>query len=204
LPSLYIDGFADSQSLRRRISGAFARAAWNLTEDIEAADVAFLDSSVISEAGLAVIRETSARSLLMMWGAGDPAFAGGLVLQADGVVDRDDPEDDWLRAAHELMSGFGWISPPLVSRFRAVSAPVPGPAPVTVTSGQDTWRRVLSSAEYDIAQLAVRGLSNAEIAEERWVREGTIKQQLSSVYRKLGLRGRSALISLGYRRRRRP
>jgi DNA-binding CsgD family transcriptional regulator len=36
------------------------------------------------------------------------------------------------------------------------------------------------------------------------VREGTIKQQLSSVYRKLGLRGRSALISLGYRRRRRP
>jgi DNA-binding NarL/FixJ family response regulator len=200
LPSLYIDGFADAQSLRRRISGAFARAAWNLTEDIEAADVVFLDSSVISEASFAVIRETSARALLLMWGADDPAFTGGLALQADGVVDRDDPEDDWLRAAHELISGFGWISPPLVPRFRAASAAVPAP----VTSGQDTWRRVLSSAEYDIAQLAVRGLSNAEIAEERWVREGTIKQQLSSVYRKLGLRGRSALISLGYRRKRRP
>lgn len=202
MPSLYIDGFADALSLRRRISGAFAGAAWNVTEDIEAADVVFLDSTVISEAGLAGIRRRSARVLLLMWGADDPAFTGGLALQADGVVDRDDPEDDWLRAAHELMSGFGWISPPLVSRFRAASAAVP--APVTVTSGQDTWRRVLSSAEYDIAQLAVRGLSNAEIAEERWVREGTIKQQLSSVYRKLGLRGRAALISLGYRRKRRP
>lgn len=200
MPSLYIDGFADAQSLRRRIRGAFAKASWNLTEDLGAADVVFLDSSVLSEALLAAIRETSARALLLMWGADDPAFTAGLALQADGVVDRDDPEDDWLRAAHELMSGFGWISPPLVSRFRAAAASTPAP----VTSGPDTWRRVLSSAEYDIAQLAVRGLSNAEIAEKRWVREGTIKQQLSSVYRKLGLRGRSALISLGYRRKRRP
>jgi DNA-binding NarL/FixJ family response regulator len=197
LPSLYLDDFTDAAALRRRISNTFLRAGWIIVDECGGADISVLDSAAISETVLAECKASSGRAVVLVWGADDPVFASGLIHQADGVVNRDDPEDDWLRAAHEVMSGFGWISPPLVPRYRAMSSPA---APAA--SGHDTWQRVLSSAEYDIARLAVRGLSNAEIAEERWVREGTIKQQLTSIYRKLGIRGRPALISLGHRRRR--
>ena len=54
----------------------------------------------------------------------------------------------------------------------------------------------LSPAERDVALLSVKGLSNAEIAEIRQTRIGTIKAQTAAVYRKAGVSGRAELISV--------
>jgi DNA-binding CsgD family transcriptional regulator len=52
---------------------------------------------------------------------------------------------------------------------------------------------VLSPAERDVAALAARGLPNREIARELSIALRTVELRLTKVYRKLGLKGRSAL-----------
>ena len=58
----------------------------------------------------------------------------------------------------------------------------------------DQWK--LSASERDVALLAIKGLSVAEIADIRNTREGTIKAQCGAVYRKAGVSGRLQLLSL--------
>lgn len=57
-------------------------------------------------------------------------------------------------------------------------------------SGED---EALSAAERAVAELAARGLANADIARTRGVANRTIANQLAEVYRKLGLSGRREL-----------
>lgn len=58
----------------------------------------------------------------------------------------------------------------------------------------ETWE--LTAAERDVALLALKGLSIAEIAGLRDSKEGTVKAQCSAIYRKAGVSGRPQLISL--------
>ncbi len=51
----------------------------------------------------------------------------------------------------------------------------------------------LTAAERAVAELAVRGLTSAEMARERRVAKRTIANQLAVVYRKLGVSGRREL-----------
>ena len=54
----------------------------------------------------------------------------------------------------------------------------------------------LTSAERDVALLAIKGYSIAEIADLRRTAQGTAKAQAASVYRKAEVSGRLQLISL--------
>lgn len=54
----------------------------------------------------------------------------------------------------------------------------------------------LSEAERDVALLAIKGVSIADIARMRNTREGTIKAQNAAIYRKAGVSGRPELISV--------
>jgi len=57
----------------------------------------------------------------------------------------------------------------------------------------DDWQ--LSTAERDVALLAIKGLAVAEIATLRHTKVGTIKAQCAAVYRKAGVTGRLQLLS---------
>ncbi|SLN60604.1 Bacterial regulatory proteins, luxR family [Falsiruegeria litorea R37] len=57
----------------------------------------------------------------------------------------------------------------------------------------DQWQ--LSKAEREVAMLALKGLSVADIAALRQTKEGTIKAQCGAVYRKAGVSGRMQLLS---------
>jgi DNA-binding CsgD family transcriptional regulator len=54
----------------------------------------------------------------------------------------------------------------------------------------------LTPAEADVASMTIKGFSISEICELRSAREGTVKTQLTSIYRKAGVAGRSQLGSL--------
>ena len=58
----------------------------------------------------------------------------------------------------------------------------------------EQWR--LTPSERDVALLAIKGLSIAEIARIRDSKEGTIKAQSNAIYRKAGVSGRLQLLSL--------
>ena len=59
--------------------------------------------------------------------------------------------------------------------------------------GADRFR-ALSGREQQIATLVCDGLANKEIARELRVCEGTVKQHVHSIYRKLSVRNRGGLI----------
>ena len=63
-----------------------------------------------------------------------------------------------------------------------------------LTQHFDDWG--LTGAEREVALLAIKGYSLAEMADLRDTREGTIKAQCSAVYRKAGVSGRPQLLSL--------
>ena len=63
--------------------------------------------------------------------------------------------------------------------------------PRLLRSGRDR----LSPAEDAVVDLAQRGLSNAQIAEELSVTRRAVEKHLTSVYRKLGVSGRAALLA---------
>jgi DNA-binding NarL/FixJ family response regulator len=60
---------------------------------------------------------------------------------------------------------------------------------------------VLTPREREIATLASAGLSNKQIARQSSLVEGTVKIHLHNIYRKLGVKNRTALAALlnGYR-----
>jgi DNA-binding CsgD family transcriptional regulator len=53
----------------------------------------------------------------------------------------------------------------------------------------------LTPSERDVALLAIKGLSIAEIASIRATRAGTVKAQCAAVYRKAGVSGRAQLLA---------
>lgn len=58
----------------------------------------------------------------------------------------------------------------------------------------DSWS--LTPSERDVALLALKGLSIAEIARLRHTKEGTVKAQCNAIYGKAGVTGRPQLLSL--------
>ena len=50
----------------------------------------------------------------------------------------------------------------------------------------------LTEREAEILGLVAAGLSNAEVARREWVSEQTVKAHLTHIYRKLGVRNRTA------------
>lgn len=58
----------------------------------------------------------------------------------------------------------------------------------------ETWS--LTPSERDVALLAIKGFSIAEIARLRETKEGTVKAQCNAIYGKAGVTGRPQLISL--------
>ena len=57
-----------------------------------------------------------------------------------------------------------------------------------------TWS--LTSAERDVAILAIKGFSISEIAQLRETKQGTVKAQCASVYKKADVSGRLQLLSI--------
>ncbi|MFZ1164728.1 ATP-binding protein [Mycobacterium sp.] len=85
----------------------------------------------------------------------------------------------------EALESFDRLAAPLwARRVRAELARLTGPASAAVG---------LTVAEQRVAERAAAGLSNKQIAAELFIAPKTVEMNLSSVYRKLGIRSRAAL-----------
>lgn len=74
------------------------------------------------------------------------------------------------------------------------STPAPSPHPVCVPAGQDG----LTPRELEIRRLLAGGLDNAEIAGEPDSSESTVKNHLTGVFGKLGVRDRAQAVIAAY------
>jgi DNA-binding NarL/FixJ family response regulator len=92
-----------------------------------------------------------------------------------------------VRAAH---AGQGWLDPGVTAYMLHDYRRVSQESPQTST---------LTPAELSVLQLVAIGRTTAQIADELVVAEKTVKNHLSSIYRKLEVKNRSHAVSEGYR-----
>jgi DNA-binding NarL/FixJ family response regulator len=111
---------------------------------------------------------------------------------ASGFVLKDDPPEQLIAAIRTVAAGDALLSPAVTKRvirqFTRLSRPAPPPELAELTA-----------RELDVFRAVANGLSNAEIARELFISEGTVKTHITHVLQKLGLRDRVQAVVLAHR-----
>src|SRR5205807_6011102 len=116
----------------------------------------------------------------------DEVLAGMLRAGAAGFVLKGVPAEELHRAVRAVAAGDSWLDPAVTGRVLAAYRTAP-PAP----AGRGTPSLAgLTARERDVLTGIGRGLTNAEIARELFVGEGTVKTHVNHLFAKLGLRDR--------------
>ena len=112
---------------------------------------------------------------------------------ASGFLLKDATPEDILAAVQAVARGDAMLDPAVTPAVLAHFASLPG-------RRTDLEERLveLTPREREVALLLARGLSNAAIAAELVVSEGTVKTHVGRVLAKLGLRDRVQAVIFGY------
>jgi DNA-binding NarL/FixJ family response regulator len=110
---------------------------------------------------------------------------------ASGFVLKDDPPEQLIAAIRTVAAGDALLSPAVTKRVIRRFARRPRPAP---PAGLEE----LTAREHEVLRLIALGRSNAEIAQELFISEGTVKTHVTHVLQKLGLRDRVQAVVLAY------
>jgi DNA-binding NarL/FixJ family response regulator len=110
---------------------------------------------------------------------------------ASGFVLKDDPPEQLLAAIRTVAAGDALLSPSVTKRVIAQFTRIPRPTPPKELDE-------LSARERDVLRLVARGLSNAEIGQELFISETTVKTHVTHVLQKLTLRDRVQAVVLAH------
>jgi DNA-binding NarL/FixJ family response regulator len=121
----------------------------------------------------------------------DDYVYGALRAGASGFLLKDAPPDDLIDAIRIVAGGDALIAPSITKRLIAEFAERREERPVQGLDG-------LTEREIEVLALIARGMSNAEIAEELFVSETTVKTHVSHILTKLDLRDRVQAVVAAY------
>jgi DNA-binding NarL/FixJ family response regulator len=110
---------------------------------------------------------------------------------ASGFVLKDDPPEQLLDAIRIVAGGDALLSPTITKRVIKQFARIPRPAPPREVED-------LTERELDVFRLIARGLSNAEIGQELYISDTTVKTHITHILQKLNLRDRVQAVVLAY------
>jgi DNA-binding NarL/FixJ family response regulator len=110
---------------------------------------------------------------------------------ASGFVLKDDPPEQLLAAIRTVAAGDALLSPTVTRRVIKEFGRLPRRA---VPKELDE----LSDREREVFRLVARGLSNAEIGQELFISETTVKTHVTHIFQKLKLRDRVQAVVLAY------
>jgi DNA-binding NarL/FixJ family response regulator len=118
------------------------------------------------------------------------ALRGG----ASGFVLKDDPPEQLLAAIRIVASGEALLSPAITKRVIENFTRISHPAPPKELAD-------LTDRELDVLRLIARGLSNAEIGQELYISDTTVKTHITHILQKLNLRDRVQAVVLAHETR---
>jgi DNA-binding NarL/FixJ family response regulator len=110
---------------------------------------------------------------------------------ASGFVLKDDPPEQLIAAVRTVAAGNSLLSPAITKNVIRQFTRNPRPAPPKEVDE-------LTARERDTLRLIVSGLSNAEIAQELYISETTVKTHVTHILQKLNLRDRVQAVVLAY------
>jgi DNA-binding NarL/FixJ family response regulator len=104
---------------------------------------------------------------------------------------KDDPPEQLLAAIRTVAAGDALLSPAITKRVIKQFIRIPRPAPPKELDE-------LTGREQEILRLIANGLSNAEIGQQLYIGETTVKTHVTHILQKLGLRDRVQAVVLAY------
>ncbi|MCP3804782.1 response regulator transcription factor [Allokutzneria sp. A3M-2-11 16] len=148
--------------------------------------VALVDARMPGMDGVALIAELTARfpgvaALVLTTFDEDDYLFGAIRAGARGYLLKDTSPDELVAAIHKAARGETVLGSAAAARLMADVR-----RPSTVDGS-------LTARELEVARLVGAGATNAEIAAALFITEGTVKNHVSAVLRKLGLRDRVRL-----------
>ena len=123
----------------------------------------------------------------------DEYVYGALRAGASGFLLKDAPKDELLNAVEVVARGEALLAPSVTRRLIEEFARRPDAATNKTEAIQG-----LTAREMDVLRLIARGLSNAEIAEQLFVSEATVKTHVAHILTKLDLRDRVQAVGVAY------
>ena len=110
---------------------------------------------------------------------------------ASGFVLKDDPPEQLIAAIHTVAAGDALLSPSVTKQVVKQFTHIPQPTHLPELDE-------LTTREREILRLIAQGLSNAEIGEQLYISETTVKTHVTHILAKLGLRDRVQAVVLAY------
>jgi DNA-binding NarL/FixJ family response regulator len=136
--------------------------------------------------------DSSARVLILTTFDLDEYIYEALRAGASGFVLKDDPPEQLIAAIRTVAAGDALLSPAVTRRVIEEFTQRPRrEAP----KGLDE----LTDRELEIFRLIAKGLSNAEIGQQLFISDTTVKTHVTHLFQKLGLRDRVQAVVLAYR-----
>ncbi len=161
-----------------------------------APDVVVMDLRLPDQSGLVAIRELRHRHpnlgvVILSSYANERFLAEALNLRVNAYVLKEAGSDELIRAIRAAAQGEHLLTrasiPAIISRHQPSQA------------SDDYPFAGLSAREMEILALLAKGLTNREIGQRLYLSEGTVRNYISSIMEKLGLRNRVELATYALR-----
>jgi DNA-binding NarL/FixJ family response regulator len=151
------------------------------------------------EATVQLRQQLPATRVLILTTFDDEEYAiAALKAGASGYLLKDIPGEELAGAIRAVYHGIYQLDPNVGSKLimglssSQASTPTSPPLQTTPSPTSPTERRLdLSERELEILRLVARGATNREIAETLVITEGTVKNHVSNILSRLGLRDRT-------------
>ena len=159
------------------------------------ADIALVDLNMKGMGGIELIPKLKERypdmKLLVLTTFYDnhyitEALAGG----ADGYLLKDSAGDTIIKAIHQLLTGQSVLAGKVLEALtRMMTGQTEKKEESTSALPKD-----LTARELEICGLLTKGYSNADLAKELYLAEGTVKNYMMNIYDKFDIHDRTALV----------
>ncbi|WP_333609187.1 response regulator transcription factor [Arsukibacterium sp.] len=113
---------------------------------------------------------------------------------AKGYLAINSPAEQYHAAANAVTLGALWIPPALVLHLSKVLTQTFSQQPDTASGNAKGSLKSLTERERQVAELAAKGVSNKHIGQHLHIAERTVKQHLTNVFAKLGVKDRLQLV----------